>query len=93
MTVPFNLSSLWNGLIGRREREDRDAGHQPDSDLHAKVGAAHKEWQAAQQYFQTVSEPQLVDHAVHALIAAERKYMYLLHQLREGQKAAPGQGE
>lgn len=90
--MPFNLSSLWHGLVGRRERENREPGLQPDAELQAQVEAAHKEWRTAQQYFQSVSEPQLVDHAVHALIAAERKYMYLLQQVREGRQAAPEQG-
>lgn len=90
MTVILNL---WHGLIGRRAQPGAATGDRTEPDLKAQVNAAHREWQAAQQYFQAVSEPQLVDHAVHTIIAAERKYMYLLHKVRESRGVAAGQEE
>lgn len=54
-------------------------------ELKARVSDAHKEWQAAEAYFDSVSEPALVDYAIYCLEAARRKYLYLFRQLRESQ--------
>lgn len=49
------------------------------------VTRARDEWLAAKNYFEMVSDPDLVDHAIYLLEAAERKYMYLLKRAkREG---------
>ena len=42
------------------------------------VEKARREWLAAQSAFDFVTEPELVDHAIFALQAAERRYVYLL---------------
>lgn len=93
MHVMLNLSGLWNDLLGRRPRAAKAPGEPVQPDLHAQVSAAHREWQTAQQYFQSVSDPALVDHAVHSIIAAEQKYMYLLRKLRGEQEHHHTQGE
>lgn len=61
----------------------------PDGELSARqqdwleaVEEARNEWQKARVYFENVSDPKLVDHAVHLLTAAEKKYTYLLSQIR-----------
>ena len=46
------------------------------------VETARKEWLAARAYFDYVTDPELVDHAIFAAQAAERKYMYLLRRAR-----------
>lgn len=84
------ITGLWNGLTGRnkgvqRRHEDPSS---PLNDLQTQIEAAHREWQAAQQHFQMVHEPELVDHAIYQIEAAQRRYMYLLRQLREGQQGA-----
>jgi len=47
------------------------------------VTEARDEWLAAFQYFQEVSDPELVDYAIRNLDAAEKRYNYLLRQVRE----------
>jgi|SRR5690606_26685359 len=47
-----------------------------------EVEAARREWLGYRAYFDCVSEPELVDHAIYAVQAAERKYMYLLRRAR-----------
>jgi len=47
------------------------------------VDRARREWLAARAYFETVAEPELVDHAIYLVDAAERKYVYLLRAARE----------
>ena len=54
--------------------------------LRALVEQARLEWLAAQNEFDAVTEPELVDHAIFAVQAAERRYVYLLRlagRLRE----------
>jgi hypothetical protein len=77
----------WAGM-----RSNQRGHTDPAKELQGQVDAAHREWQAAQQYFQMVSEPELVDHAIFTLEAAQRKYMYLFRQLRQSHAGA-GQHE
>ena len=47
------------------------------------VEDAKKDWQEARAYFNTVTDPELIDHAIYALGAAEKRYVYLLKKARE----------
>lgn len=55
----------------------------PLPDLPDVVEQARQEWLAAQSYYNTVTDKDLVDHAVYLMQAAEKKYMYLLKQARQ----------
>ena len=46
------------------------------------VEEARQEWLNAQYYYNTVSDQDLIDHAVYLMQATEKKYMYLLKQAR-----------
>lgn len=46
------------------------------------VEQARREWLATQKYYNSVSDSDLVDHAVYLMQAAEKKYMYLLKKAR-----------
>lgn len=74
---------LWHKIAQKIVQPQRDKAAIQTADIQAQVEIAHREWVSAKQYFQSVSEPPLVDHAIYLLEAAERKYMYLLNQLRE----------
>ncbi|HHY41367.1 MAG TPA: DUF2508 family protein [Thermoanaerobacterales bacterium] len=54
----------------------------PKSRLADEIREAHQEWIRAQKYFQWVSDPELVDHAIFTEEAARRKYIYLLNQAK-----------
>ncbi|SEP47058.1 DUF2508 family protein [Propionispora vibrioides] len=58
---------------------------QPKSlpDLKEMVEQARQEWLSAQYYYNTVTDKDLVDHAVYMMQAAEKKYVYLLKQARQ----------
>jgi len=43
---------------------------------------AKRDWIIAQKVFEEASHPELVDYAIYNLKAAEKRYMYLLKQLR-----------
>lgn len=42
------------------------------------IEKAREEMRIAERYFETVSDPDLVDHAIFQLEAARKKYIYLL---------------
>lgn len=45
--------------------------------------AAWRDWQYAKNYFDSVTDPDLIDHAIFYMGATEKKYVYLLKQARE----------
>ncbi len=47
------------------------------------VEHAREEWLGSRAYFDTVSDPDLVDHAIYMMEAAEKRYIYLLKKARE----------
>lgn len=61
---------------------DNDPGPTPMPALVDVVEQARREWLSAQNYYNSVSDTDLVDHAVYLMQAAEKKYTYLLKQAR-----------
>ena len=55
----------------------------PLPSLSSAVEEARQEWLNAQYYYNTVSDQDLIDHAVYLMQAAEKKYVYLLKQARD----------
>lgn len=61
-----------------------EAGLAPGAPSFAEqVTEAKREWQQARLYFENVSDPDLVDHAIAVMHAAEKKYMYLVKVARD----------
>lgn len=52
------------------------------SDLAGQVWEAKAALDAAVSYFNNVADPDLVDHAIYMMEAAQRRYSYLLKQAR-----------
>lgn len=79
---PRDVLTWWRRHWAARAVLDRAAAcrrtDRQDQDLRQDVAAALREWHAAEQHFQSVSDPELVDHAIFSLEAARRKYIYLL---------------
>ena len=46
------------------------------------VRRAYAEWQAAENYFENVADPDLVDFAIYDMEAAKKKYIYMLKRAR-----------
>lgn len=75
----------WRGLLEWifdifRWRESQKV---PAPDLVKTLEEAHREWKLANLYFNTVTDPDLVDHAIFYIGATEKKYIYLLKRARE----------
>lgn len=47
------------------------------------VKRAYAVWQAAQNYFDNVADPDLVDFAIFDMEAAKKRYVYMLKKARE----------
>lgn len=45
-----------------------------------EVAKAKKEWEQAQNRFNEVNDPEAIDYAIYYIIAAERRYMYLINK-------------
>ncbi len=65
-----------------RWRHDALCGYD-GPDLLESLEDARREWRYARMYFNSVSDPDLIDHAVFYLGATEKKYIYLLKQAKE----------
>ncbi len=60
-----------------------EAPADPRTEILQEIEAARTEWKAASAYFEVVTDPNLIDHAIATLDAAEKKYMFLLRRARE----------
>lgn len=47
------------------------------------VHRAWLDWQAAQNYFESVSDPELIDYAIYEVEAARRRYVYMLRRAED----------
>lgn len=69
-------------IISRLLEEPSESIKAQDYNLNDEVRKAHQEWVRAGMYFQSVSEPDLIDHAIYIEEAAKRKYEYLLKKAK-----------
>lgn len=53
-------------------------------DIYINIENAKREWEDAKNIFENVSQPDLVDYAIYKVEAAEKKYIYLLRQIKNG---------
>jgi hypothetical protein len=78
----FNWALIGNclsKLINPAKRQTDKRG----APLLDELRLAQKEWGYANQYFNLVSDPDLVDLAIYYMGVAEKKYLYLLKKARE----------
>lgn len=47
------------------------------------VNQAHNEWRSAEQFFESVTDSDLIDHAIYKVEAARSRYIYLLKKAKE----------
>ncbi len=73
------LSKIW-GLF---RLDDPQAGAIKAPDIMKNLENARREWQYAEAYFNSVQDPDLIDHAIFYMGATEKKYTYLLKQAKE----------
>ncbi|MCW3489079.1 YaaL family protein [Dethiobacter alkaliphilus] len=76
------LYLFWETVVSKLSMSEAAATTPQEKDLFDLVEDARQEWQAAMSHFNQVTDPDLVDHAIHAMEAAEKKYTYLLKKAR-----------
>jgi hypothetical protein len=76
------MKNRFMSFFSGNEKEEWEKGEQ-DRDFIGLIHEAREEWQTALNYFENVSDPELVDFAIYRVEAARRKYMYLLKQARK----------
>lgn len=70
----------WRKLLGLLNSEQ--PGNKEAVNLAGVVDQARRDWLYAQQYYKTVTDPDLVDYAAFLIKAYERRYVYLLKKAR-----------
>ena len=78
MNIIETLQKIQDYIYGSEHFEPK-----PLPALSIAVEEARQEWLDAQYYYNTVSDQDLIDHAVYLMQAAEKKYMYLLKKARQ----------
>lgn len=76
-----HLGRWWEKVVHGRDDDEHQAGAKVPS-LQSCIDEAHREWVAARAYFESVEHPDLVDHAVHVLLAAEKRYEFLIREAK-----------
>jgi len=80
--VNGSVNNFINRLAAKVFYEGEELKHSRDNIVDA-VEQARREWIQAQNYFETVTDPDLVDHAIFLAQAAQKRYIYLLKKARE----------
>lgn len=68
--------NLIPGFI-RNKRENKN------KDFFEALAKARQEWYDAQNYFENVTEEELIDHAIYKMEAARSKYMYMIKHAKQ----------
>lgn len=63
--------------------EEKKIVKEEEPTLSEEIREAHGQWIDAKQYFNNVSDPELIDYATYRIEAAKARYMYLLNQLKD----------
>lgn len=85
------VDKVWDHLVLDEPSPRRQAKEAVEaSRVETAIEKARAEWLAARTYFDNVTDPDLIDHAIYTIEAAERKYMYLLRHAEEFGYEIPG---
>jgi hypothetical protein len=82
MKADARWTGSWQAWFGRRLSARERQAQAEEQDLRRDLEVARRELEAAELYFQAATDPELVDHAIFAVEAARRKYLYLYRRLR-----------
>ncbi|MGI6702551.1 MAG: YaaL family protein [Clostridia bacterium] len=77
------LGKLSNMVGGIFHGAYEDPESQEDQELINCVKHAMEEWNQAEKFFESVSEPDLIDYAIYRIEASKKRYMYLLKKAKE----------
>jgi len=81
MSAIYNKELKVRSIIGNFKQQKKT---DDKNDIYINVENAKREWEDAKNIFENVSQPDLVDYAIYKVEAAEKKYIYLLRQIKNG---------
>jgi len=76
------LVNAWKNSLAKLCDRGEQAEQMPEKEFLGSLEKVLREWQAAKNYFNQVSDPDQVDLAIIYLSAAEKKYRMLLKEAR-----------
>lgn len=73
-------------MLVENSQQPRDAS----LDWRKAAEQARQDWLYAHQFYENLTDSELIDYAIYMILAAERRYMYTLNKIRkfEGYSAA-----
>jgi hypothetical protein len=81
------LQNLIDSLKSFYEKRDEQPFVSAEQEYESEAARALEEWRAAESYFNSISDPDLIEYALYEVEAARRKYEYLLRKIRSGDAA------
>lgn len=81
--MPFEGRELLERILSQLNGDEKQSPAIPKEKQFSLIEEAKRDWQAARNYFNAVTDPDLIDHAIYAMEAAEKRYVYLLRRARE----------
>ncbi len=63
--------------------EDKKSVMKEQEEMLTVINEAKKEWEDAKQFYNNVDDPDLIDYAIYAIQAAEKKYTYLYKKAKK----------
>jgi hypothetical protein len=73
----------WERVRKTEAEKERQEKQNEEQQLIQEIEKAKEEWVLAQSRLDCVTDPELIDHAIFLIEAAEKKYMYLLRKARK----------
>lgn len=70
-----------------RQQDGGDMEPSAEGEYTDEAKKALEQWHAAENYFNSINDPDLVEYALYEVEAARRKYEYLMRKLRSGDAA------
>ena len=81
----FQLLGTDIGEKIHHQRQAKEWASSANEDLLKQVEEAKTQWQSLQTVLNEVSDPRATEQVIHQLIAAEKRYDYLLQLVKEAQ--------
>lgn len=73
----FYLKNIANSIKVQETEDSMDS-------IYNSIKNAKKNWEDAKNVFENVTNPDLIDYAIYNVDATEKRYTYLLKQIKSG---------
>ena len=69
--------------LSEKLKEITNKDKDDDEELLESLNKAKEEWMEKEKFFNTVTEPDLIDYAIYDMEASKKKYTYFLKKVKE----------